>query len=64
MTESTQANRLSRISIEKESIRAETTKDGRYIPYSGGIMGWFENAGVLKCEHPNNYRYHEMIDRT
>lgn len=47
---------------EKDSIRAETTSDGRYIPYSGGIMTWYENSGVLKCEAPNNYRYHEMVD--
>jgi hypothetical protein len=47
---------------EKDSIRAETTSDGRYIPYSGGIMTWFQNAGVLKCEAPNNYRFHEMVD--
>lgn len=47
---------------EKDSIRAETTSDGRYIPYSGGIMTWYENAGVLKCEAPNNYRFHEMVD--
>lgn len=47
---------------EKDSIRAETTSDGRYIPYSGGIMTWYENAGILKCEEPNNYRFHEMVD--
>lgn len=47
---------------EKESIRAETTSDGRYIPYSGGIMTWFENSGLLKCEAPQAYRFHEMVD--
>ena len=35
---------------------------GRYIPYSGGCMGWFENSGVLKEEIPNNYTFHTAID--
>ena len=47
---------------DKASIRAETMEDGRYIPYSGGVMGWFENRGVLRCEQPNNYRLHTAID--
>lgn len=37
--------------------------EGRYIPYSGGSAGWFENSGVLKSEQPNNYRYHVEMDR-
>lgn len=36
----------------------ELTESGRYIPYSGGSMGWFENSGVLKCELGNNYLYY------
>lgn len=60
MTENTQEK--FQTGEEKDSIRAETTSDGRYIPYSGGIMTWFQNAGVLKCEAPNNYRFHEMVD--
>ena len=28
----------------------DMTEDGRYIPYGGGIMGWFENSGVMKSE--------------
>ena len=36
----------------------ETTESGRYIPYSGGSMGWFENSGVLKCEGANNYLFY------
>lgn len=47
---------------EKDSVKSETLEDGRYIPYSGGIMGWFENGGVLNQEQGNNYRYHEVID--
>ncbi len=37
--------------------------EGRYIPYSGGCMGWFENSGVLKSELPNNYLYHTALDK-
>jgi hypothetical protein len=62
MTESSQATRPSRTHVEKASIQSETTADGRYIPHTGGLMGWFENSGVLKCEQPNNYKFHEMID--
>ncbi len=47
---------------EKEAIKQETMEDGRYIPHSGGIMGWFENSLVLNCEKGNNYRYHSVID--
>ena len=62
MTESTQTRKFTRSHVEKDSIRAETTSDGRYIPHSGGIMGWFENSGVLKCEQRAGYRFYEMID--
>lgn len=62
MTEGATAAKFSRAAHEKESIRSETTADGRYIPHSGGLMGWFENSGVLKCELPNNYRYYTVID--
>ena len=48
--------------VDKASIRSETMEDGRYIPYSGGAMGWFENSGVPRCELPNNYRFHTVID--
>ncbi len=47
---------------DKASTRAETMEDGRYIPYSGGVMGWFENRGVMRSERPNNYRFHSVID--
>ena len=47
---------------DKASVRAETMEDGRYIPYSGGLMGWFENRGVPRRELPNNYRFHTVID--
>lgn len=49
-------------SLEKAIIRTEMTADGRYIPYSGGMMGWYENGGVMKCEKQNNYLFHTMID--
>ncbi|MBI3992079.1 MAG: PilZ domain-containing protein [Candidatus Lambdaproteobacteria bacterium] len=44
------------------SIRAESNPDGRYIPYSGGCLGWYENMGVLKTERANNYLYHTVLD--
>ena len=62
MTENAQDSGQIRTADEKESIQAETTSDGRYIPYSGVIMTWYENSGVLKCEAPNGYRFHEMVD--
>ncbi len=40
----------------------ERTAEGRYIPYSGGIMGWFENSGVLKKELANNYQFKTVLD--
>ena len=39
----------------------EVTAEGRYIPYSGGSMGWFENAGVMKTELPNNYLFYTAM---
>ena len=51
---------LSRIQ-EKEVIRALTTSDGRYIPYGGGLMGWFENSGVLECELPKDYKFYSVL---
>ena len=46
----------------KEKLRRETLADGRYVPHSGGLMGWFENAGVLKSERANNYGFHTALD--
>lgn len=45
-----------------EAAAGERTSDGRYIPYGGGILGWFENSGVLKKELPNNYRFNTVLD--
>jgi hypothetical protein len=36
--------------------------DGRYIPYSGGCMGWFENSGVMKSEMHNAYTFSAALD--
>jgi hypothetical protein len=47
---------------KEESISADLTPRGRYIPYSGGSAGWFENSGVLKSERRNNYLYHQEMD--
>ncbi len=46
----------------KEKLRRETLADGRYVPHSGGLMGWFENSGVLKNEKANNYRFFTALD--
>jgi hypothetical protein len=45
-----------------EAAAPERTSDGRYIPYGGGILGWFENAGVSKRELPNNYQFRTVLD--
>jgi hypothetical protein len=47
---------------EQDPRAAEQTAGGRYIPYSGGSAGWFENSGVLKSERHNNYRFHQEMD--
>ena len=44
------------------TVEGEVTEAGRYIPYSGGTMGWFENSGVLKCEKPNNYLFYTAME--
>jgi hypothetical protein len=36
--------------------------DGRYIPYTGGSAGWFENSGVSETEVPNDYQFYAAID--
>ncbi len=46
---------------EQPATDGETTEEGRYIPYSGGSMGWFENSGVLKSELPNDYTFYTVM---
>jgi hypothetical protein len=36
--------------------------DGRYIPYAGGSLGWFENTGVSKIEQPAKYQLFTALD--
>jgi hypothetical protein len=36
--------------------------DGRYIPYGGGSLGWYENSGVPAAEQRNNYKFHTAMD--
>jgi hypothetical protein len=36
--------------------------DGRYIPYTGGSLGWFENCGVSEVEVPNDYQFFTALD--
>jgi hypothetical protein len=65
MTETTRAVRatdsVAAGSEEPVAPEQELTEEGRYIPYSGGSMGWFENSGVLKCELGNNYLYYTAM---
>jgi PilZ domain len=44
------------------TVVTDTQHDGRYIPYGGGCMGWFENSGVLKAEVPNHYTFFSAVD--
>jgi hypothetical protein len=43
-------------------VAGDHTADGRYIPYGGGILGWFENSGILKKELANNYKFNTVLD--
>jgi hypothetical protein len=61
MTE-TNSEETGHIKTVSEMIAEESTSEGRYIPWSGGIMGWFENSGVLKCEIPNNYLFYTVME--
>jgi hypothetical protein len=49
---------------QESAEEAEKTHqaDGRYIPYSGGSLGWHENSGVASRERRNNYGFHTAID--
>lgn len=46
---------------EEIILEQELTEEGRYIPYSGGSMGWFENSGVPNVERGNNYLFHTVM---
>ena len=59
-TETHKRHYLSQVE-EKAAVRKDTLEDGRYVPHSGGLMGWFENSGVLKYEQANNYRFHTAL---
>ena len=47
--------------VDERALEMETLPQGRYIPYGGGSMGWFENQGVLNSERGNNYRYDKVM---
>ena len=49
-------------SAEKSAKAGEHQNDGRYIPYSGGSLGWYENSGVPAAEKRNNYQYYTAMD--
>jgi hypothetical protein len=46
-----------------EPASGGTHYEGRYIPYAGGCMGWYQHSGVLKSELPNNYRFDTALDK-
>jgi hypothetical protein len=48
--------------LDERALEMETLPQGRYIPYGGGSMGWFENQGVLKSERNNNYRFSSVME--
>ena len=50
------------LELPTEEFTEGFTSDGRYIPYGGGLMGWFENAGVLKVEKGNRYQYFTVVE--
>jgi len=47
---------------ETERKEPDSTPRGRYIPYSGGSAGWFENSGVMKSERRNNYQFEKEMN--
>ena len=48
--------------VPTEEMAEGFTTDGRYIPYGGGLMGWFDNSGVLKIEKENKYQFFTVVD--
>ena len=46
----------------KDAGEVQHQSDGRYIPYSGGSLGWYENSGVMATEARSNYRYFTAMD--
>lgn len=61
MTETTGEEVVSTEEHTQEARSSDMTEEGRYIPYGGGIMGWFENSGVMKSELGNNYQFHQLM---
>lgn len=61
MTE-TNSEETGELKTVAERIAEESTSEGRYIPWSGGIMGWFENSLVLKNEIANNYLFYTVME--
>lgn len=45
-----------------QEFKISYTSDGRYIPYQGGSIGWADNAGVMKSEVGNNYKFHTQME--
>ncbi|HUJ76080.1 MAG TPA: PilZ domain-containing protein [bacterium] len=49
---------------DEPAHKGEHLPDGRYIPYSGGCMSWYENSGIPKSELPNRYLFSTAMDAT
>ncbi|HUJ75784.1 MAG TPA: PilZ domain-containing protein, partial [bacterium] len=47
---------------EEPAGKGDRLPDGRYIPYSGGSMGWYEQTGIPKVEMANGYLFHTAVD--
>lgn len=48
---------------EAQRVHAKDyTSEGRYIPYSGGSTGWYDNSLVPDSEMPNNYQLFRVMD--
>ena len=62
MSDSSDANKPDETPEDELGPEMEMLPQGRYIPYSGGSMGWFENQGVLNCERGNRYRFHTVME--
>jgi hypothetical protein len=45
-----------------DRVEPQHQHDGRYIPYSGGSLGWYRNSGVLRRESVNNYQFGSVMD--
>jgi len=62
MTEAHSEETVTGAAEGRQEAAKDISNEGRYIPYGGGCLGWFENSGVMKVELGNNYTFHEALD--